>query len=58
MQEDGKTVMILRIDNKPAAVIAVADTLRTTSIEAIAELKKIGIEPWLITGDNKKRLWQ
>ncbi|MBI5223921.1 copper-translocating P-type ATPase [Candidatus Micrarchaeota archaeon] len=54
MQEGGKTAMIVRLDNKPAAIIGVADTLRSTSIDAIKELKKIGIEPWLITGDNKR----
>jgi Cu+-exporting ATPase len=54
MQEEGKTAMVLRVDKKPAAIIAVADTLRQTSIETIKEMKKIGIEPWLITGDNER----
>lgn len=54
MQEEGKTAMVLRVDKKPVAIIAVADTLRETSIETIKEMKKIGIEPWLITGDNER----
>ena len=53
MQGEGKTAMLMRIDGKAAAVFGVADTIRPTSAEAIRELKRLGIEPWLITGDNK-----
>ncbi|MBI5228404.1 copper-translocating P-type ATPase [Candidatus Micrarchaeota archaeon] len=54
LQEEGKTAMVVRLDNKPIAIFGVADTLRPTSIETIAALKKMGIESWLITGDNKR----
>jgi Cu+-exporting ATPase len=54
IQEEGKTAMILRADNKPIAIFGVADTLRHTSTQTILELKKIGIQSWLITGDNKR----
>ncbi|MFH2105843.1 MAG: heavy metal translocating P-type ATPase [Candidatus Micrarchaeota archaeon] len=54
LQSEGKTVMILRINSKVAALFGVADTLRPTSVEAIKELRSLGIEPWLITGDNKR----
>jgi Cu+-exporting ATPase len=54
LQSEGKTVMILRVNAKVAALFGVADTLRPTSVEAIKELRKLGIEPWLITGDNKR----
>lgn len=54
LQSDGKTVMLLRANGKAIAIFGVADTLRQTSVDAIKELKKLGIEPWLITGDNKR----
>lgn len=54
MQKDGKTVMILKSDGKAAALIGVADTIRKTSIEAIRQLEMLGIEAWMITGDNEK----
>ncbi len=54
LQNEGKTVVVLCVNDKPGAIIAIADTIRPTSIEAIKELKKLGIESWLITGDNKR----
>jgi Cu+-exporting ATPase len=54
LSEDGKTVMLLKVDGKPAAIIAVADTIRQSSVQAVSELRKLGIESWLITGDNEK----
>jgi P-type Cu+ transporter len=54
LQEEGKTVMVMRVGGKPTAIFGVADTLRPTSIGAVGELRKMGIEPWLITGDNRR----
>jgi Cu+-exporting ATPase len=54
LESDGKTVMILIVDKKPAGLIAVADTLKETSPEAIRQLKRMGLEVWMITGDNKR----
>ena len=54
LQHEGKTVAVLCINNKPAAIIAIADTMRPTSVAAISELKKLGITPWMITGDNER----
>jgi Cu+-exporting ATPase len=53
LQNEGKTVMLLWVNGKAVAMFGVADTLRPTSIEAIKELKKLRITPWMITGDNK-----
>jgi Cu+-exporting ATPase len=53
MQGEGKTAMLMRINGKAAAVFGVADTIRPTSAEAVRELRRLGIEPWLITGDNR-----
>ena len=50
----GKTAMIVAIDKKIAGIIAVADTLKEHSAEAVAGLKKMGIETIMLTGDNEK----
>lgn len=54
LEGEGKTVMILAINKKPAGLIAVADTLKETAKEGIKALYKRGIEVVMITGDNKK----
>jgi Cu+-exporting ATPase len=54
LQEDGKTVMVLSVNSKHSAIIGVADTIRPTSVQAVLELRKLGIESWLITGDNER----
>jgi P-type Cu+ transporter len=53
LESEGKTVMILA-DKKALGLIAVADTIRETSYEAVARLKKLGIKVYMITGDNEK----
>ena len=50
----GKTPMFVAVDNKVAGVIAVADTLKEHSKEAVAALHKLGLEVVMITGDNKR----
>ena len=50
----GKTAMLVAVDGKAAGVIAVADTVKKSSLSAIKELKEMGIEVIMITGDNKK----
>lgn len=48
-----ETVNFLIIDGKTAGIITLADTIRPTSKAAIAELKKMGIKSYLLTGDNE-----
>jgi Cu+-exporting ATPase len=54
LEEQGKTVMLISVDGKVKGAIAVADTLKEGAKEAIEELKKMGLEIWMITGDNRK----
>lgn len=54
LENEGKTAMILAIDKKLKGIIAVADTIKESSKEAIDELKDMGIEVYMITGDNKR----
>lgn len=51
---ENKTAMIFASSKKVLGIIAVTDLLKPSSIEAIAELKKMGIEVVMLTGDNKE----
>ncbi|MHC1741111.1 MAG: heavy metal translocating P-type ATPase [Anaerolineaceae bacterium] len=53
-QSEGKTTLFVSIDGTLAAIIAVADVLKDTSVEAIKELKKMGFQIAILTGDNLK----
>jgi Cu+-exporting ATPase len=52
LQSEGKTAIILAVDEAPSGVIAVADTLKEGSREAVSRLKAQGLEVVMITGDN------
>ena len=54
LEGDGKTVMFVTVDRQPAGLIAVADTLKEYSAEAIQRLHKLGLEVVMITGDNRR----
>ena len=50
---DGRTAVLLAWSGKARAVLVVADTPRPTSKAAVAELRALGLEPILLTGDNE-----
>lgn len=50
----GKTPMFVVVDGRPAGIIAVADTLKPESAEAVSQLHALGLEVWLLTGDNRR----
>ncbi|MCD1294386.1 copper-translocating P-type ATPase [Methanocella sp. CWC-04] len=54
LSAQGKTPMYIAIDEKPAGVVAVADTIKEGSKEAIEEFDRMGIETIMITGDNRR----
>jgi Cu+-exporting ATPase len=54
LSAQGKTPMFVAVDNKAAGIIAVADTLKEHSKEAVAELKNLGLEVVMLTGDNRR----
>jgi Cu+-exporting ATPase len=54
LQSEAKTAMLVAIDNEAAGVIAVADTIKDSSKDAIADLHKMGLQVAMITGDNQK----
>ncbi len=54
LEEQGKTVMILASSKRVLGFIAVADTVKETSQTALERLRKLGIETYMITGDNSR----
>jgi Cu+-exporting ATPase len=52
LQSDAKTAMLVAVDGRVSGVIAVADTVKDGSIEAILGLQKLGLKVILLTGDN------
>jgi len=54
LEEEGKTAMLLAVDNQLAGLIAVADTLKEHSSEAVRTLEQMGLEVIMITGDNQR----
>ena len=54
LEEQGKTAMILATKEAVLGTVAVADTVKETSKEAVDRLKKLGIEVYMITGDNQR----
>ncbi|MBU0568542.1 heavy metal translocating P-type ATPase [bacterium] len=52
LENEAKTVMLIALDNEMGGMIAIADTLKETTKEAIKELKKMGLKVVMITGDN------
>jgi Cu+-exporting ATPase len=54
LSEQGKTPMFVNVDNKMAGIIAVADTMKEDSVNAVKTLHDLGIEVVMMTGDNKR----
>ncbi|MBS3130823.1 copper-translocating P-type ATPase [Candidatus Woesearchaeota archaeon] len=54
LESEGKTAMIVSQDRKVLGIIAVADEIKEDSSEAVRALKKIGVVPYMITGDNER----
>lgn len=54
LETEGKTVMFVALDEVPSGLIAVADTLKETSVEAIHRLRQMKLETVMITGDNRR----
>lgn len=53
LESEGKTVMLIATDKEMIGIIAVADTVKASSLEAIQRLKAMGIAVYMITGDNQ-----
>lgn len=54
LEDQGKTAMILATKEDILGIVAVADTVKETSKEAVEQLQKMGITVYMITGDNQR----
>ncbi len=54
LENEGKTVVSVAYDKKIIGLVAIADTLKEFSKEAVKELNHMGKEVWMITGDNER----
>jgi Cu+-exporting ATPase len=54
LQEEGKTAMFVTIDGKPTGILAVADPIKSTTLEAVRELHALGLKLVMLTGDNRR----
>ena len=54
LSAEGKTPIFFVRDKKPLGLIALADTIREDSAEAISEMKRLGLSPIMLTGDNSR----
>jgi P-type Cu+ transporter len=53
LRQAGQTVMLVGWDGRPAGLLGVADPVRSSTPEAIAELKRAGLKVVMVTGDNR-----
>lgn len=54
LEAEGKTAMLIAVDQKLAGVVAVADTVKETSKEAIKRMHELGLDVIMLTGDNQR----
>jgi len=54
LEHEGKTAMMLAVDGKLSAIIAVADTIKESAVEGVKALQKMGVEVVMLTGDNTR----
>jgi len=54
LESQGKTVILFSDSSKVLGLFAIADKIRESSLEAVSKLKRLGVEVYLITGDNKR----
>lgn len=54
LEAEGKTAVLVALNNVFSGIVGVADTLKENTSQAIGELKRMGLEVAMITGDNQK----
>ncbi|MBV8694846.1 MAG: HAD-IC family P-type ATPase, partial [Ktedonobacteraceae bacterium] len=54
LEAQGKTAMLIAVDGNVAGVVAVADTVKVGSAEAVRQLQAQGLAVWMMTGDNAR----
>lgn len=51
-QDAGATPVVVTVNGQPAGIIEVRDTIKPSSAAAVAQMKELGLTPYLLTGDN------
>jgi len=54
LEDEGKTAMLVAVDGELLGLLAVADTLKDDAVDAVRELKALGLRAVMITGDNRR----
>ena len=54
LSEQGKTVLVVRVDGAPEGLVAVADAVKPDSRGAVEALQALGMKVWMVTGDNDR----
>jgi len=53
-ESDGKTAVMVAVDDQLAGLVAIADTIKEEAVKAVAELERMGLKTAMITGDNQR----
>ena len=53
-EAEGKTIVAIAIDGQPAGFLAIADTLKPTTPDAVAAFRRLGLKVVMVTGDNER----
>jgi Cu+-exporting ATPase len=53
-QESGQTVVFIAVDNRAAGLIAIADSIKPSAMDAIRDLQSLGLKLSMVTGDNHR----
>lgn len=53
LQDEGKTVVYLGVDKKPAGILAVVDPIKSTAADSVRDLRSLGLTLVMLTGDNR-----
>jgi Cu+-exporting ATPase len=54
LEREGKTAMAVALNGEVIGVVADADTIKDTAVQAVSTLRERGLDVWLITGDNER----
>ncbi len=54
LESDGKTALLVAVDGRLAGLIAVADTVKEGAAEAVRQLRALGLDVTMLTGDNRR----